>query len=178
MVSVPQSVVSVGISSMDIPGPDVSLDKDDDELDLEPTTEDDKHDDGHMEDILDQICSIAEKQKYPCNLDSLISVVSQGTVGFSYSDDLHIHNSHCSWKQYYPVVTFLMNGHLRAQYERLSGALGFPACSPEQWHRILKKLEVHVSDLAKWSCDQVRQDVKSRGDTKEWIAAYDGFYLT
>ncbi len=126
-----------------------------------------------VDDLLDQICTVAEKLNYPCSLDSLTSVVSLRDVCFSYSEGMSIHNSHSSWKQHYPV-----NGHLHIEYVRLSGALGLPVCSFTQWHRILQKLEVHVTDLAKWSCKQVCGEVRSRGDAHKWVAAYDGFYLT
>ena len=42
----------------------------------------------------------------------------------------------------------------------------------------MKKLEVHVTELAEWSCGQVQLDVKKRGDEKQWIASFDGLYLT
>ena len=33
----------------------------------------------------------------------------------------------------------------------------------------MKRLEEFVSDLAELSCSQVRNEVKERGDDKEWI---------
>ena len=42
----------------------------------------------------------------------------------------------------------------------------------------MKRLEEFVSDLAEWSCSQVRNEVKERGDDKEWITSFDWFYLT
>jgi hypothetical protein len=89
-----------------------------------------------------------------------------------------IHQSTCSWNQHYSVLSFLMNGHLRADYERLSGWLGLPPCSRSQWQRVLARLEPHVTKLAEWSCGQVRQKIVERGDKKKWIALFDGFYLT
>ena len=29
-----------------------------------------------------------------------------------------------------------------------------------------------------WSCSQVRNEIMKRGDAKEWVASFDGFYLT
>ncbi len=52
-----------------------------------------------------------------------------------------------------------MNGHLHAEYCKLSGMLGLPACSHSQWQRILERLEKYVTELAEWSCAQVREDV-------------------
>ena len=89
-----------------------------------------------------------------------------------------IHGSNCSWNQHYSVLSFLVNGHLRSEYERLSGWLGFPPCSSSQWQRILGRLEPHVTKLAEWSCGQVQQQIVERGDAGKWVAAFDGFYLT
>ncbi len=86
--------------------------------------------------------------------------------------------SSCSWKQYYPVLSFLISGHLYADYARLSSLLGLPSCSSTQWHRSIQKLEGHVSDLAEWSCERVREDVRDQGDASQWMATFDGFYLT
>ena len=44
--------------------------------------------------------------------------------------------------------------------------------------RIVKRLEEHVSDLAEWSCGQVRQENAARGDAKQWMASFYGFNLT
>ena len=104
--------------------------------------------------------------------------ISSGSVGFQSSHPLEIHDSRCSWRQYYPVLSFLINGHLHAEYARLSGWLGLPSCSSKQWHRIVERLEVHVTKLAEWSCGQVQQQIVKRGDDKKWVASFDGFYLT
>ena len=113
------------------------------------------------------------------NFSSLASFISCARLSFQSSGPpLQIHNSNCSWNQYYAVLSFLLNGHLFARYDALSMWLGLPSCSNRQWHRIVEKLEVHVSKLAEWSCGQVRQAVIERGDEKKWIASYDGFYLT
>ena len=42
----------------------------------------------------------------------------------------------------------------------------------------MKRLEEFVSDLAEWSCSQIRNEVKERSDDKECITSFDGFYLT
>ncbi len=76
------------------------------------------------------------------------------------------------------MLSFLMMGNLHADYERVGGLLGFPACSSTQWNRIVKRLEEFVSGLAEWSCGQVRKEVMEQGDDKGWIASFDGFYLT
>ena len=42
----------------------------------------------------------------------------------------------------------------------------------------MKRLEEFVTNLAEWSCSQVRNEIMKRGDTKERVASFDGFYLT
>ena len=42
----------------------------------------------------------------------------------------------------------------------------------------MKRLEEQVTELAKWSCGQVQQEIIRRGDAKQWTASFDGFYLT
>ena len=46
------------------------------------------------------------------------------------------------------------------------------------WQKIVEGLEVHVGNLAEWSCNQVRETIKTRGDDKKWVASFDGFYST
>ncbi len=42
--------------------------------------------------------------------------------------------------------------------------------------RIVQWLEEgHVTQLAQWSCDQAREQVRQRGDKESWVASYDGF---
>ena len=42
----------------------------------------------------------------------------------------------------------------------------------------MKRLEEQVTELAKWSCGQVQQEIIRRGGAKQWTASFDGFYLT
>ena len=141
-------------------------------------SEDEDNQDCLVEDLLDRLSSVAEHIGLLHDTATLSSFVSSGGIGLQHSASLKMHNSLCSWRQYYPVVSFLISGHLHADYERLSGLLGLPACSNSQWNRIVKKLEVYVTELAEWSCGQVRQEIKKRGDEKQWVASFDGFYLT
>ena len=76
------------------------------------------------------------------------------------------------------MQSFLVNGHLHAHYTKLSGWLGLPPCGKVQWQRILDCLEPHVTQLAEWSCDQIRKAIEQRGDKVKWVASFDGFYLT
>ena len=83
-----------------------------------------------------------------------------------------------SWMKNYSALSFLMNGQLFAEYERVTNMLGTPSCSKSQWGRIVEWTEEHVTKLAEWSCEQVRKQIRSRGDHEQWVASYDGFYLT
>ena len=42
----------------------------------------------------------------------------------------------------------------------------------------MKRLEEFVSYLAELSSSQIRNEVKERGDDKEWITSFNGFYQT
>ena len=53
-----------------------------------------------------------------------------------------------------------------------------PSCSKNQWLRTVEWTEKHVTELAEWSCEQVRRQIRERGDHQQWVASYDGFYLT
>jgi len=35
----------------------------------------------------------------------------------------------------------------------------------------------HVEQLAKWSCEMVRDNIKRRGDQEKWLVNHDGLYL-
>ena len=82
------------------------------------------------------------------------------------------------WEKNYSVLSFLMNGQLFAEYKRVANMLGLPSCSKSQWVRIVDWTNLHVTQLAEWSCEQVRSQIRKRGDQHQWIASYDGFYLT
>ena len=143
-----------------------------------PLSADESALDCHLKDIIDRLACLAGQIGLPHNTTTFSSHVSSGSIGLHHSDSLRIHNSFCSWSQYYPVLSFLMSGHLYADYDRLSGLLGLPACSNTQWSRIVKRLEEQVTELAKWSCGQVQQEIIRRGGAKQWTASFDGFYLT
>ena len=92
---------------------------------------------------------------------------------------LQMHGSHTSsWDRHYSVLSFLLNGHLYVEYDRLRGMLGLPSCSKATWQKIVEGLQKHVTGLAKWSCIRVRDAIRSRGDHQKWTASFDGFYLT
>ena len=45
-------------------------------------------------------------------INCISQYVSEGNMGLQHSDCLTIHESACSWCQYYPVLSFLVSGHL------------------------------------------------------------------
>ena len=91
----------------------------------------------------------------------------------------HIHDSTTSsWDRHYSALTFLMNGHTHVEYARVSGMLGLPSCSMPTWLSIVERLEEYVTELAEWSCEWVREAIKTSGDHQKWRASFDGFYLT
>ena len=83
-----------------------------------------------------------------------------------------------SWLLNYTVLSFLMNGQLFAEYNRISNMLGLPSCSDKQWHRIAEWLGDHVTALAEWTCEEVRRQVVERGDQRAWVVSFDGYYQT
>ena len=128
---------------------------------------------------IEKLLAVAQKIGMEYDFSDLSTFILASSVRFQHSGTpLHIHNSQCSWNQHYAVLSFLLSGHLYTEYARLSGWLGLPPCSNTQWHRIVEKLEPCVTQLAEWSCDQVRQRIMERGDDRKWIASFDGFYLT
>lgn len=78
-----------------------------------------------------------------------------------------------SWVLNYCVLSFLMNGQLFAEYQRLGNMLGLPPCSDSQWQRIVQWLGEHVTRLAQWSCEQEREQIKEHGDQEAWVASFD-----
>ena len=53
-----------------------------------------------------------------------------------------------SWTKNYSALSFMMNGQLFAEYERVTNMLGIPSCSKTQWSQITEWTEKHVTELA------------------------------
>lgn len=142
-----------------------------------PATETDEEE---WEEIIFNLMSVAQKCGVsPDQLpDYIHSCKLHLAVENQASNPPLVHGSTKSWSKHYSALSFLMNGHLHAEYEKLSGMLGLPSCSHTTWHKIIDGLNVHVSALAEMSCSHVRERIKERGDQKEWVASFDGFYLT
>ncbi len=116
--------------------------------------------------VIQEVMTFAKDAGFTPELANLISeVVSTESISWSASDSLRIHESKCSWRKHYPVLSFMVSGHLHCEYDRLSGLLGLPSCCKSQWGRITKKLEETVTDLAEWSSGQVRSEIMNRGDS-------------
>lgn len=120
-----------------------------------------------------------KQQGFSINISQYATLTTHSSTRLSHTGSApSIANSKKSWLKNYTVLSFMMNGHLFAEYDRLCNMLGLPPCCEKQWGRIIKWLEKHVTALTDWSCEQVRQNIKTRGDHLKWMAAYDGFYLT
>ncbi len=85
-----------------------------------------------LEDVMDRVSNVAEELGVPLDSDSLRSCISSGTVQFQHNDSLYMRESRCSWRQWYPVISVFICGHLHAYYNRLSGLLGLPSCLSTQ----------------------------------------------
>ena len=153
------------------------------DLTTHPESQLKKHHNADPEDlqaVLTAIGDCIEEQGYSLDLSQYSALTTSSSTRLVYTSHSPptIINSKKSWLMNYTVLTFLMNGQLFAEYHRLSNMLGLPACSEKQWQRIVGWLEKHVTALADWSCAQVREMIRKRGDHLKWMAAYDGFYLT
>ena len=128
---------------------------------------------------VERLSAVAQQKGLAFDVSTLSQFVQDASVRIQTSGvTLHVHDSTWSWNQHYSVLSFLLNGHLHAEYTKLSGWLGLPPCGKSQWQRIIERLEPHVTELAEWSCKTVRERIEKRGDKDKWVASFDGFYLT
>ena len=118
---------------------------------------------------------------YGCTLHASASgslVTGSSTAMVVVGNVPKITGSRKQWLLNYTIISFMMNGQLYAEYCRLSHMLDLPSCSDSHWQRVVVWLGEHVSELAEWSCQLVREIVKKRGDKERWKTTFDGFYLT
>ena len=128
---------------------------------------------------VERLSAVAQQKGLAFDASTLSQFVQDTSVRIQTSGvTLHVHDSTWSWNQHYSVLSFLLNGHLHAEYTKLSGWLGLPPCGKSLWQRIIERLEPHVTELAEWSCKTVRERIEKRGDKDKWVASFDGFYLT
>ena len=78
----------------------------------------------------------------------------------------------------YPALAYLMNGQYYTEYKGTFSLMGLPVMSEKSWDKAVAWLANHVKKLAISSCRQVRQNILNRGDMLNWVASFDGFYLT
>ena len=71
--------------------------------------------------IVQRLSEVAQQVGLSLDVETLSSFVSSGGVSLQCFGRCTIHDSSCSWQQYYPVLSFLLNGHLHVDYVRLSG---------------------------------------------------------
>ena len=64
----------------------------------------------------------------PHDYDILMSPVSDGSSISEHSEDLQIHGTVFMLSALPNILSFLISGHLCADYHRRSGLLGFPTC--------------------------------------------------
>ena len=90
----------------------------------------------------------------------------------------HLTGQAPSWELNYPVLSFLMNGQYYTEYQSIFNLMGLPVMSDTAWNKVVVWLGSHVEALAKSSCEQVQKRITDHGDKLQWMASYDGFYLT
>ena len=72
----------------------------------------------------------------------------------------------------------MLNGGYYADYASIMGTMGLSTMHHSTWDNLVSWVGPHVDRLANWSCEQVRADIEKRGDCSQWMAGFDGFYLT
>ena len=72
----------------------------------------------------------------------------------------------------------MLNGGYYADYASIMGTIGLSTMHHSTWDNLVSWVGPHVDRLANWSCEQVRADIEKRGGRSQWMAGFDGFYLT
>ena len=72
----------------------------------------------------------------------------------------------------------MLNGGYYADYASLMGTMGLSTMHHSTWDNLVSWVGPHVDRLANWSCEQMRADIEKHGDRSQWMAGFDGFYLT
>ena len=103
------------------------------------------------------------------------------TVKYSYTGHPRIISGGCrakSWELNYPAIAFMLNGGYYSDYASVMSTMGLSVMHHLTRENLVSCVGFHVERLAEWSCEQVRVDIEKRGDRDQWMAGYDGFYLT
>ena len=66
-------------------------------------------------DLVDAIGLLVDVHKCMTKASLQLQCDPRGTA------ELQVHNSRCSWPMNYTVLSFMMNGHLYAEYNKLAG---------------------------------------------------------
>ena len=110
---------------------------------------------------VERLSAVVQQKRLAFDVSTLTQLVQDASVRIQTSAvTLHVHDSTWSWNQHYSVLSLLLNGHLHAEYSKFSGWLGLPPCGKSQWQRIIERLELHVTELAEWSCKTVRERIE------------------
>ena len=130
--------------------------------------------------VLTKACQSLEEVKKVLTVEEKQHIGST-EVKLSYKGCPRITSSGCrakSWELNYPAIAFMLNGGYYNDYATVMGTMGLPVMHHSTWENLVSWVGPHVEQLAEWSCEQVRVDIEKRGDHLEWMAGFDGFYLT
>ena len=130
--------------------------------------------------ILVKACQCLESNGKVLTEEAKMHITSM-TVKYSYTGHPRIASSSCrakSWELNYPALSFMLNGGYYADYASIMGTMGLSVMHHSTWDNLVSWVGPHVDRLANWSCEQVRADIEKRGDRSQWMAGFDGFYLT
>ena len=106
--------------------------------------------------------------------------ITSTTVKYNYTGHPRIVSSSCRakfWELNYPELSFMLNGGY-ADYASLMGTMGLSTMHHSTWDNLVSWVGPHVDHLANRLCEQVRADIEKCGDHCQWMAGFDGFYLT
>ena len=107
--------------------------------------------------------------------------IAKTTVKYSYTGHPRIASSSCrakSWELNYPALSFMLNRGYYTDYASIMGTMGLSTMHHSTWDNLVSWVGLHVDRLANWSCEQVRAHIEKCGDRSQWMAGFDGFYLT
>lgn len=130
--------------------------------------------------ILVKACQCLESNGKVLTEEAKMHITST-TVKYSYTGHPRIASSSRrakSWDLNYPAISFMLNGGYYADYASIMGTMGLSTMHHSTWDNLVSWVGPHVDRLANWSCEQVRADIEKRGDRSQWMAGFDGFYLT
>ena len=72
----------------------------------------------------------------------------------------------------------MLNGGYYTDYASIMGTMGLLTMHHSTWDNLVSWVGPHVDHLANCLCEQVRSKIEKCGDRSQWMAGFDGFYLT